>query len=106
MGALVRDLSGWGGNPRHQAASARISAVPTGLGEKCSVYPGLTPWANECRPCGADGISLSRPTACAVGCILSRLRGWGESCGHLFASDQGEGVGGDNADAEEEAGGD
>src|ERR1022692_2674722 len=33
-------------------------------------------WAIICRPSGAAFLFLGLPTACAVGCILSPLRGW------------------------------
>jgi hypothetical protein len=38
------------GNANGGLMPSSLCAVPTGLAEILAVYPGLTPWANLCRP--------------------------------------------------------
>jgi hypothetical protein len=48
-----------------------------GLGSAVAGLPRTSSWAIVCRPSGAGCFFLCLPTACAVGCILSPLCGWG-----------------------------
>ena len=51
--------------------------VPPGLDAfLLALTQDFRPWATVCRPSGAWSPFRSPPTACAVGCIPSPLRGW------------------------------